>query len=147
MLSTYHYSFLFQDFNAKFGGFGYVEIQRRYGRKQLQGVFGYLKAEYGQTNSHLPMEDVCSFGLVLLETITAKHPDDVMEGLESLDMRAPKSKSNRRTIKKLMDPRLKDNYSPKGAFSCMELALRCIECTPSMEEIVWRLEQIYALNK
>ncbi|XP_076920682.1 putative serine/threonine-protein kinase PBL22 [Bidens hawaiensis] len=91
-----HCNFLIDDIlldeylNAKFGGFGYVEIQQRHGRELLKGVFDYLKPEYDPINSYLPMDDVCSFGLVLLETITAKHPGDIMEELVSLEMRAPK---------------------------------------------------------
>ncbi|KAJ0816961.1 putative transferase [Helianthus annuus] len=98
--------------------------------------------------------DICSFGFVMLETLTGSHLsnlDDVLEGLESLELRAPKSKSNRRKLKKMMDPRLKDSYSIDGAFKCMALTLRCTairpEYRPSMEEIVWSLEQIVALNK
>ncbi|KAJ0794461.1 putative transferase [Helianthus annuus] len=139
-----------RDFNAKIGGFGWSKIRDKMRQK---GAFGYLKADYDiSTGDLLTKNDICSFGFVMLETLTGRHLNlDVLEGLESLELRAPKSKSNRRKLKKMMDPRLKDIYSIDGAFKCMALALRCItirpEYRPSREEIVWSLEQIVALNK
>ncbi|KAJ0586339.1 putative transferase, protein kinase RLK-Pelle-RLCK-VIIa-2 family [Helianthus annuus] len=140
-----------EDFNAKIGGFGWSKIRDKMRQKE---AFGYLKADYDiSTGDLLTRNDICSFGFVMLETLTGRDLSnlDVLEGLESLELRAPKSKSNRRKLKKMMDPRLKDSYSIDGAFKCMALALRCItirsKYRPSREEIVWSLEQIVALNK
>ncbi|MFS7950204.1 putative transferase [Helianthus anomalus] len=105
-----------------------VEIRDKMRQK---GAFGYLKADYDISTGHLFMKnDICSFGLVMLETLTRRHLSNLDDVLESLELRAPKSKSNRRKLKKMMDPRLKDSYSIDGAFKCMALALRCTAIRP-----------------
>ncbi|KAF5808112.1 putative protein kinase RLK-Pelle-CrRLK1L-1 family [Helianthus annuus] len=136
--------------NAKLGGFGWVHDW-----KERKGVFGYLKAVYDPKTGFLPMNDVVSFGFVVLETIAAKRPADVLVDLvdlESMGTGAPKIKANKRKIKKKLDPRLQGKYSSKAAYDCIALALKCIAgqrptCEPSWEEIVWSLEQIKARNK
>lgn len=54
-------------------------------------------------------------------------------------------------LKKIMDPRLEQNYSLEGAFKCAKLAARCVaeglEDRPSSEEVLRGLEQIYAATK
>ncbi|KAF5808258.1 putative protein kinase RLK-Pelle-CrRLK1L-1 family [Helianthus annuus] len=130
--------------NAKLGGFGWVHVV-----KKSKGVFGYLKAVYDPKTGFLPMKDVVSFGFVVLETIAAKPPEDVLMDLRSMGLGAPnKIKTNKRELKKKLDPRLQGNYTSKAAFDCIALALKCIRptCKPSWEEILWSLERINALN-
>ncbi|KAK9063664.1 hypothetical protein SSX86_017535 [Deinandra increscens subsp. villosa] len=137
-------------FEAKIGRFGWMEVWETHDGKQLNGTFGYLKAGDHGGCSPIKNDDVFDFGLVLLETLTGKHPstfEQVFLGLESLEMEAPKSKLNKRKIRKMMDPRLKkDDYSLEEAFKCLTLASRCTaiepEYRPSREEISSSLEGI-----
>ncbi|KAK9049589.1 hypothetical protein SSX86_031442, partial [Deinandra increscens subsp. villosa] len=113
--------------------------------------YDLLRLTPGGGCSPIKNDDVFNFGLVLLETLTGKHPsafEQVFLGLESLEMEAaPKSKLNKRKIRKMMDPRLKkDDYSLEEAFKCLTLASRCTaiepEYRPSREEISSSLEGI-----
>ncbi|KAI3773401.1 hypothetical protein L1987_47928 [Smallanthus sonchifolius] len=87
-----------------------------------------VRADY----SHLSIKsNIYSFGVVLLESLTGRHSvilaDDVPHNLVN---QVSQAKSNRRKLKKIMDPRLEDNYSLQGASECLALALRCLERKP-----------------
>ncbi|KAI3496440.1 hypothetical protein L1887_38803 [Cichorium endivia] len=127
-----------QDFNAKLGTF---ELAR-------------FCNDIGNINGHLGMKiDIYSFGVILLETLT---------GQQALDSKRPPSQfdlvkwatpflADRNKLKKIIDPRLEQNYPLERAFECAALALRCLakdpKDRPSSEEVLWGLEQIYVVNK
>ncbi|KAI7755080.1 hypothetical protein M8C21_024055, partial [Ambrosia artemisiifolia] len=57
-------------------------------------------------------------------------------------------KPDSRNVKKIIDPRLEQNYPLQGAFECSVLALRCVakepKDRPSSEELLQILELLYA---
>ncbi|GFY95719.1 protein kinase superfamily protein [Actinidia rufa] len=84
---------------------------------------------------------------------------DRAEGV--LDMNRPTGEHNlldwatpclpdKRKLKKIMDPRLKDQFPPKSAFQAAELVLKCLKPEPknrpSMEEVLASLQQINAIK-
>ncbi|KAL4564521.1 hypothetical protein LXL04_028585 [Taraxacum kok-saghyz] len=128
-----------QDFNAKLGTF---ELAR-------------FCNDVGNINhGHLSQKtDIYSFGVVLLETLT---------GQPALDSKRPPSQfdlvkwatpllADKRKLKKIMDPRLEQDYPLERALEYGALTLRCLakdpKDRPTSEEVLWGLEQIYVVNK
>ncbi|KAJ9551103.1 hypothetical protein OSB04_015148 [Centaurea solstitialis] len=149
--------YLDQDFNAKLGNF-LVARSCLEERTKLVGMIRYLDPHYLQTvdfifyldlnatayafSAFFPSADrqvsvktdIYSFGVVLLEILTGLKPwvllEIVAEEQQSLANMARHILANEGELKKLIDPRLDQNYPRKGAFECVELAFRCLATEP-----------------
>lgn len=86
---------------------------------------------------------------------------EMLTGLRALDTHRPSgqhnlvdfarpSLSDKRKLKKIMDPRLEDQYPLKAAFQAAELIIKCIESDPknrpSMEEVLETLQKISTIE-
>ncbi|PWA47878.1 concanavalin A-like lectin/glucanase domain, Rho-associated protein kinase 1/2 [Artemisia annua] len=141
-----------RDFNAKICDFGYA----RYGpingdthlSTQVMGTYGYAAPEYIATGSLNGKNDIYSFGVVLLETLT---------GLRVFDKTRPKNEQNlvewmrpmlpnKKMIKNIVDPILGLDYPPRAANKCAQLILKCTQPDPrdrpSIEQVLQSLEGI-----
>ncbi|CAI9758024.1 unnamed protein product [Fraxinus pennsylvanica] len=144
------------DFNAKLSDFGLAKLGPTNGKSHVTtriiGTYGYAAPEYMATGYLYVKSDVYGFGVVLLEIIT---------GMKVLDMNRPNGKNNlvdwarpflpnKKKLKKMMDPRLQNQYPSKAAFQIAELILRCLEpdqkYRPEMEEVLKSLEQINTIK-
>lgn len=96
--------------------------------------------------------DVYGFGVVLLEILT---------GLIALDKNRPTyeqylvgyampSLSDKKSLKKIMDPKMDQQYSIKAALLIAQLILTCLESDPknrpSMEEVLSTLEKAQSIK-
>ncbi|KAD4585404.1 hypothetical protein E3N88_23005 [Mikania micrantha] len=139
------------------GDFGLVKYGPKIGEThvttRIMGTYGYAAPEYITTGHLTTKSDIYGFGIVLLVSITGRRALDAKrpEGQQSLVDWASLVQSNRRNLKKIMDPRLEHIYPLQGAFECVALALRCVankpKDRPSSEEALKTLEHIYALYK
>ncbi|KAK9270885.1 hypothetical protein L1049_026471 [Liquidambar formosana] len=150
------------DYNAKLSDFGLAKLGPSNGNShvttQVIGTYGYAAPEYVATGFHTCLghlyvkSDVYGFGVVLLEMLT---------GLLALDTNRPggehnlvewtkPSLSDKKKLKKIMDPRLQEQYPLKGASQAAQLVIKCLESDPknrpSMEEVLETLEQINAIR-
>ncbi|KAJ4967390.1 hypothetical protein NE237_019239 [Protea cynaroides] len=144
------------NYDAKISDFGLAKFgpseSQSHVTTRVIGTYGYAAPEYVATGHLYVKSDVYGFGVVLLEMLT---------GLRALDMTRPSGQQNlvdwakpflldRRKLKTIMDARLDNQYSMRGASQAANLALNCIgadpKTRPSMKEVVEALEQIEAIK-
>ncbi|KAJ0759786.1 putative transferase, protein kinase RLK-Pelle-RLCK-VIIa-2 family [Helianthus annuus] len=143
------------DFNAKLADFVLArrgpETEGTHVSTRVMGTYGYAAPEYIATGNLTIKGDVYGFGVVLLESITGRKAIDHNRQPQNLVEWVTQIKSNKRKLRKIMDPRLEDKYPLKGTSECFELALRCVvhnpKERPSSEQVLQSLEQIHALYK
>ncbi|GAB2289300.1 hypothetical protein Dimus_023604 [Dionaea muscipula] len=143
------------DYNAKLSDFGLARqgppIGSSHVSTQAVGTYGYAAPEYVSTGHLYVTSDVYGFGVVLLEILT---------GLMVYDLKRPSGQINlvelhkpqlgdRRKLKKIIDPRLGDEYPPEAAVKLAQLILRCLENDPknrpSMSDVLVVLERISSI--
>ncbi|CAJ1971156.1 unnamed protein product [Sphenostylis stenocarpa] len=114
---------------------------------RLVGTFGYMPPEYAQYGDVSPKVDVYAFGVVLYELISAKNAvlktgESVAEskGLVALFEEALNQSNPSEGIRKLVDPRLGENYPIDSVLKIAQLARACTRdnplLRPSMRSIV-----------
>ncbi|KAJ0079504.1 hypothetical protein Patl1_24493 [Pistacia atlantica] len=96
--------------------------------------------------------DVYGFFGVLLEMLTGLRALDINRpsGEHNLVEYANPSLSDKRKLKKIMDPRLEGQYPAKVASQAGELIVKCLESDPksclSMDQVLETLEKISAIE-
>ncbi|KAG6555713.1 hypothetical protein Mapa_002950 [Marchantia paleacea] len=110
---------------------------------EVRGTRGYLDPEYYQTYVHTSKSDVFSFGVVMIEALTAKSPthggkDNTREFRNSLE------KGGWIALRPILDPYL-ESIPNKELEAYIGIALRCVEHSgegrPTMTEVVKELEE------
>ncbi|KAL3828677.1 hypothetical protein ACJIZ3_017479 [Penstemon smallii] len=140
-------------FNAKLSDFGLARKgpsgDGTHVSTRVVGTMGYAAPEYVASGHLTPKNDVYSFGVVLLELLSGRRAmgDETMGGIEGtlVDWARP-FLGDSRQFSRIMDTRLRGEYSKKGAQAASSLALRCLCCDPknrpSMVEVLAELEQV-----
>ncbi|KAK9220563.1 hypothetical protein WN943_009214 [Citrus x changshan-huyou] len=143
-------------YNAKLSDFGLAKLGPIDGNShvttRIMGTYGYAAPEYVATGHLYVKSDVYGFGVVLLEMLT---------GLRALDTNRPSgehvlvdfarpSLTDKRRLKKIMDPRLEEQYPIKGALLAGQIIIKCLEAEPknrpSMEEVLETLQNISVIE-
>ncbi|KAI0491411.1 hypothetical protein KFK09_025671 [Dendrobium nobile] len=138
-----------ENLRAKVADFGLTKLTEVGGatlQTRLVGTFGYMPPEYAQLGEVSPKVDVYAFGVVLFELISAKEAivksSSLMEstGLVSLFEDALSQPDAREHLRKLVDPRLGDDYPIESVLKLSQLAMACTQenphLRPSMRSIV-----------
>ncbi|CAN8234448.1 unnamed protein product [Cochlearia groenlandica] len=143
-------------FNAKLSDFGLAKHGPINGYShvttRVMGTHGYAAPEYMATGHLYVRSDVYGFGVVLLELLT---------GLRAVDPNRPSAQENlvewakpvlsqKKKIKKIMDPRLDQKYPLLAVVKTAGLILRCIEADPKnrppMDEVLRELEIVRTIR-
>ncbi|XP_027356615.1 probable serine/threonine-protein kinase PBL11 [Abrus precatorius] len=144
------------DFNAKLSDFGLAKFGPINGRShvttRVMGTYGYAAPEYMATGHLYVKSDVYGFGVVLLEMLT---------GLIALDTNRPTGEQNlvdyarpclsdKKKLKKIMDPSMDEQFSSTAAFQIAQLILKCLESDPKkrpdMKEVLVTLEKAQTIK-
>ncbi|GKE26813.1 probable serine/threonine-protein kinase NAK isoform X2, partial [Tanacetum coccineum] len=119
-----------QEYNAKIADFGLARHGPINGdthlSTQVMGTYGYAAPEYIATGYLNGKNDIYSFGVVLLETLT---------GLRVFDKTRPKNEQNlvewmrpmlpnKKMVRNIVDPILGLDYPPKAAYKCAQLIIK-----------------------
>eukprot|EP00253_Pinus_taeda_P021886 PITA_21886 len=145
------------DLNGKLGGFG-VSIMTMDRKAPIEdtvmGTFGYLDPEYLMTGQFTQKSDVYGFGVVLLEIICGRKPqefdnDDIDPFTWVKDCVAIDETPGK--MVKIIDKNMDGKYDMKSITIVAKLALRCVEHTsswrPSMSEVVGELKEAFMYEK
>lgn len=129
------------DFHAKVADFGLAklsEVRNASLPTRLAGTFGYMPPEYAQFGDVSAKVDVFALGVVLYELISAKGavvkedgPVPQPKSLVSLFEDAL-SQPDHNSIRKLVDPRLGDDYPLHSVLKMAQLAQACTQDDPDL---------------
>ncbi|KAL6518721.1 putative serine/threonine-protein kinase pbl2 [Orobanche hederae] len=115
---------------------------------RVVGTMGYAAPEYVASGHLTPKSDVYSFGVVLLELLSGRQAmgDETIGGpTVTLVDWAKQFLGEGKQFLRIMDTRLRGEYSKKGAQAASLLALRCLcadpKNRPTMVEVLAELEQ------
>ncbi|CAN6450292.1 unnamed protein product [Victoria cruziana] len=113
---------------------------------RVKGTLGYLDPEYYMTQILTEKIDLYSFGVVMLELITAKRPIEKGKYLvRELQLAMDRSKELH-GLEDFLDPAIKKEGHLVGFEKYVDLAMRCVEQTaanrPSMRTVAMKLESI-----
>nr|AZL41249.1 LysM receptor kinase [Datisca glomerata] len=141
-----------ENFHGKVADFGLTKLTE-FGNNSLPtrlvGTFGYMPPEYAQYGDVSPKIDVYAFGVVLFELISAKQAVvktnvacsiNESKGLVGLFEEVLNESDPKENLRKLVDPRLGDDYSIDSVHKMAQLAKACTHenplLRPSMRSIV-----------
>ncbi|KAI3816268.1 hypothetical protein L1987_15961 [Smallanthus sonchifolius] len=142
------------------GKFSHPNVIKLFGycweKKNFLLVYEYMQK--GSLDMHLfggclyVKSDVYSFGVVMLELITGVKVLDAIRHSVSHNLVdcARLYLNNVKKLERIMDPRLEQDYPPKGASKAFDLMRHCLEQEPnnrpSMEEVALCLQGINAIK-
>ncbi|KAF9669546.1 hypothetical protein SADUNF_Sadunf14G0118700 [Salix dunnii] len=139
-----------KNFRGKVADFGLTKLTEVGGAPlltRLVGTFGYMPPEYAQYGDVSPKTDVFAFGVVLYELISAKEAivkengsSSESRGLISLFEDVLNQPDPGEDLRKLVDPRLGEDYPLDSVRKMTQLAKACThedpQLRPSMRSIV-----------
>ncbi|XP_047340728.1 probable serine/threonine-protein kinase PBL8 [Impatiens glandulifera] len=140
------------DYTAKLSDFGLAKAgpqgDETHVSTRVMGTYGYAAPEYVMTGHLTARSDVYSFGVVLLELLTGKKSVDKTRPNKEqslVDWARPKLNDKRRLLQ-IIDPRLENQYSVRGAQKACSLAYYCLsqnpKARPLMSDVVETLEPL-----
>ncbi|PKA52845.1 Calmodulin-binding receptor-like cytoplasmic kinase 3 [Apostasia shenzhenica] len=145
---------LTESFRAKVSDFGFARIGpteagQTHISTRVKGTAGYLDPEYLRTSQLTPKSDVFSFGILLIELLSARRPVEMKRSIqERITIRWAFKKFNEGNLWGLLDPKLEEDVNPEIVTKMLSLAFHCAAPTrvnrPLMKEVG---EQLWEIRK
>ncbi|OUZ99460.1 Protein kinase domain [Macleaya cordata] len=131
------------DFQAKVADFGFAKLIPEgvsHLTTRVKGTLGYLAPEYAMWGKVSESCDVYSYGILLLEIISARKPIEKLPGGIKRDIVQWASPFvEKDNYDEIVDPRLKGKFNREQVKNMVEIAMRCTakpENRPSMLMVV-----------
>ncbi|XP_020590340.1 calmodulin-binding receptor-like cytoplasmic kinase 3 [Phalaenopsis equestris] len=145
---------LTESFRAKVSDFGFARIGpteagQTHISTKVKGTAGYLDPEYLRTYQLTPKSDVFSFGILLIEILSARRPVEMKRCFEErITLRWAFRNFNDGNVKEVLDPKLQENVNLEVVRKMLSLAFHCAAPTranrPLMKEVG---EQLWEIRK
>lgn len=122
------------DFCAKVADFGFAKLIPEgvsHLTTRVKGTLGYLAPEYAMWGKVAESCDVYSFGVLLLEIVSARKPIEKLPGGVKRDIvqwAAPLVEKG--AWERIADPRLGERFEPAELRNAVAVALRCTDLNP-----------------
>ncbi|XP_042013975.1 probable serine/threonine-protein kinase At1g01540 [Salvia splendens] len=137
-----------RQWHAKVSDFGLAKLigsEKSYITTRVMGTFGYVAPEYASTGMLNERSDVYSFGILVMEIITGRHPVDYGRPTGEVNLVDwLKTMVSNRESEGVLDPKLPDKPSTRALKRALLVALRCVDPNaqkrPKMGHIVHMLE-------
>eukprot|EP00253_Pinus_taeda_P014838 PITA_14838 len=130
------------ELEAHIADFGLARTVEKLGQENVMSVvagsYGYIAPEYAYSRKVIEKSDIYSFGVVLLELVTGKKPNDIEFGEDSDIVRWIRNQIHN-DINKVLDSRVAHSYREEMML-VLRVALICTSTLPinrpSMREVV-----------
>ncbi|PKA59174.1 Calmodulin-binding receptor-like cytoplasmic kinase 3 [Apostasia shenzhenica] len=145
---------LTENLRAKVSDFGFARTgpsgaDQTHISTRIKGTAGYLDPEYLRTFRLTTKSDVFSFGILLIEILSARRPVEMKRSIEErITIRWAFRKYNEGNLSEVLDPKLQEEVNPEIVAKMLDLAFQCAAPTrdsrPVMKEVV---EQLWDIRK
>lgn len=141
-----------EGYHAKLSDFGLAKLgpvgDKTHVTTRVMGTHGYCAPEYALTGQLTVKSDIYSFGVVFLELITGRRPQDSDRPPEEQDLVAwarPLFKDQKK-FRKMADPSLCGRFPKRGLFQALAIAAMCLQekakSRPPMREVAAALSYL-----
>ncbi|RDX81659.1 putative leucine-rich repeat receptor-like protein kinase, partial [Mucuna pruriens] len=136
--------------NAKVADFGLskpmVDFEKDHVTTQVKGTMGYLDPEYYTSQQLTEKSDVYSYGVLMLELITAKKPIERGKYIVKVVRSEIDKAKDLYGLEKILDPTIGLGSTLKGFEMFVNLAMKCVEDSrpdrPTMNDVVKEIESV-----
>uniref|UniRef100_A0A7N2MUS0 non-specific serine/threonine protein kinase n=1 Tax=Quercus lobata TaxID=97700 RepID=A0A7N2MUS0_QUELO len=136
--------------NAKVADFGLSkpmgDDEKDHVTSQVKGTMGYLDPKYYMTQQLTEKSDVYSYGVVMLELVTARMPIERGKYIVRVVQMAMDKTKVLYNLHEILDPAIGLQTSLKGLEKFVDLAMSCVEESganrPAMSDVVKEIENI-----
>ncbi|OEL29737.1 Calmodulin-binding receptor-like cytoplasmic kinase 3 [Dichanthelium oligosanthes] len=156
---------LTDSYRAKVSDFGFArsgpsDTEKTHISTKVKGTAGYLDPEYLRTYQLTPKSDVFSFGILLVEILSARRPVELKRTPEEritirwlqreANITVTFKKFNEGNMREILDPLLEDHVDDEVLEKLLSLAFQCAAPTrddrPTMKEVgeqLWEIRKEY----
>ncbi|XP_031117192.1 putative leucine-rich repeat receptor-like protein kinase At2g19210 isoform X2 [Ipomoea triloba] len=139
---------------AKIADFGlsraFTVEENSYVSTKVVGTPGYLDPEYFESRRLTEKSDVFSFGIVILELISGRLPV-ILNDKKPHIIQWVNFFIETGDIRKIIDPKLKEEFEVDSVWKALELAMDCVSPTsikrPNMDYVVTKLKECLSAEK